>query len=184
MLGMAPTPTPSGGSDKDNTGGLPPTNIIEVKTVPPTPPPPPPPPPPAPTPDISQMTNTDINVVKTITIPNETTNIHLEFWDNAVIDGDIIDVYIDADKVVSNETLHGQPIRRMINHGSLKQSQYKVTMVALNEGSQPPNTALLVVRAFKDGNEYGNTRQEITMSSYAVKNSNKGVSASVIIKMK
>jgi hypothetical protein len=40
MLGMAPTPTPSGGSDKDNTGGLPTTNIVEVKTVPPPPPPP------------------------------------------------------------------------------------------------------------------------------------------------
>jgi hypothetical protein len=171
MLGGAPAPTPD-------------INIVVPPPAPPPPLPPPPPPlPPPPPPDISQITGTDINTVKTITIPKDTTNIHLEFWDNAVIDGDIIDVYIDANKVVSNETLHYQPIKRMINHGSLQQSQYRITMVALNEGSQPPNTALLVIRAFKNGNEYGNSRQEVNMSSYAVKNSNKGVSASVILKM-
>jgi hypothetical protein len=183
MLGMAPTPPPSGGSDKDNTGGLPTTNIVVPPPPPPPLPPPPPPTPPPTPPDISEITGTDINIVKTITIPKDTTNIHLEFWDNAVIDGDIIDVYIDANKVVSNETLRSKPIKHMINHGSLQQSQYRITMVALNEGSIPPNTALLVIRAFKNGNEYGNSRQEVNMSSHAVKNSNKGVSASVILKM-
>jgi hypothetical protein len=183
MLGMAPTPPPSGGSDKDNTGGLPTTNIVVPPPPPPPLPPPPPPTPPPTPPDISEITGTDINIVKTITIPKDTTNIHLEFWDNAVIDGDIIDVYIDANKVVSNETLRSKPIKHMINHGSLQQSQYRITMVALNEGSIPPNTALLVIRAFKNGNEYGNSRQEVNMSSYSVKNSNKGVSASVILKM-
>jgi hypothetical protein len=182
MLGMAPTAPSTGGGG----GSTPDVNTIPLP-APPTAPPPTAPPPtaPPPAPDISQITNTDINIVKTITIPKDTTNIHLEFWDNAVVDGDIIDVYIGTDKVVSGETLSSQPIRRMINHGRLNKggvSEYKVTMVALNEGSQPPNTALLVVRAFKDGNEYGNARQEINMSSYAVKNSNKGVSASVIIK--
>jgi hypothetical protein len=177
MLGMAPTAPPTGG------GGTPDVNTIPLP-VPPTPAPTPPTP--APTPDISQITKTQIKTVKTITIPKDTTNIHISIVDNAVIDGDIVDVYVDNDKVVSAETLGYQPINRIINHGRLNKggvSEYRVTMVALNQGTVGENTALLTVRAFKDGNEYGNARQEIFMSSLKDANgNNKGVSASVVIK--
>jgi hypothetical protein len=121
--------------------------------------------------------------VKTIVVPKESTNIHLYFYDSAEIDGDRIDVYVDNQKIIDNETLYSQPITRIINHGRLKQSEYRVTMVALNQGSIGENTALLVVRPFKDGNEFGNARQEINMRSLVnASGNNKGVSASIIIK--
>ena len=106
--------------------------------------------------------------------------------DNAIFDGDIVDVYVNNEKVVSAETLTLQPIRRIINHGRLNKggvSEYRVTMVALNQGSVGENTGLLTIRAFKDGNEYANARREILMQSLVDANgNNKGVSASVIIK--
>jgi hypothetical protein len=172
MLGGAPAPTPD-------------VNIVvpPPPPPPPLPPPPPPPLPPPPPPDISQITGTDINTVKTIVVPKESTNIHLYFYDSAEIDGDRIDVYVDNQKIIDNETLYSQPITRIINHGRLKQSEYRVTMVALNQGSIGENTALLVVRPFKDGNEFGNARQEINMRSLVnASGNNKGVSASIIIK--
>jgi hypothetical protein len=182
----APTPSTSGGAPTPSTSGGAPTPDVNIVLPAPTPTPSTSmlgmAPTPATTPtDISQIT--DINTVKTITVPKISTIIYVEFWDSGVYDGDIIDLYIDNEKVLSNYTLSLQVASHPINHGRLQKAEYRVTMVALNEGSQVPNTAAMRIRPFKDGNELANSRQEINMSSYIAKGqASKGVSASILIK--
>jgi hypothetical protein len=76
----------------------------------------------------------------------DTGNLRLDFYDNAEIDGDTISVSVDNQMVVTHQMLTSKPITVFIRIDFVK-TEHEVVMIAENEGSIPPNTALLIVTA-------------------------------------
>jgi hypothetical protein len=76
----------------------------------------------------------------------DTGNIQLDFYDNAQVDGDTISVTLDNRTVVSMQRLTTKPITMKVRM-DLSKPEHEVVMIAHNEGSIPPNTALLIVTA-------------------------------------
>jgi hypothetical protein len=83
--------------------------------------------------------------------------IRLDFYDNAEIDGDTISVTVDNKNVVSHQRLGLRPLSVIIKIDNLR-TEHEVVMIAENEGSIPPNTALLMVTA-------GDKRYRLFLSS-------------------
>lgn len=76
----------------------------------------------------------------------DTGEIKLRFYDNATIDGDIISVKVNKQVVLANQLLSTKPIETIVKV-TLEMPSIEVEMVAENEGSIPPNTALLEISA-------------------------------------
>lgn len=76
----------------------------------------------------------------------DTGEIKLEFYDNGTIDGDSITVKVNKQVVLSHEKLGKKPVTTTVRV-TLETPVVVVEMVAENEGSIPPNTALLIVTA-------------------------------------
>jgi hypothetical protein len=76
----------------------------------------------------------------------DTGNLRLDFYDNAEIDGDSISVSVDNQIVVSHQMLTARPIT-VYTRIDFTNTEHEVIMIAENEGSIPPNTALLIVTA-------------------------------------
>ncbi|HEV7330885.1 MAG TPA: hypothetical protein VGN63_07600 [Flavisolibacter sp.] len=109
-----------------------------------------------------QGTNIDCGTGGTITLSRTTTptfkeemipiikvdtgEIRLRFYDNATIDGDSITVTVNGKTVLSHEKLSTKPITTMVRV-TLETPMVEVVMIAENEGSIPPNTALLEIMA-------------------------------------
>lgn len=74
----------------------------------------------------------------------DTGNIRLDFYDNGEIDNDSISVLVNNKVVLSNEKLGLKPVTLNIRMEPTREIQ-EVVMRAENEGSIPPNTALLIV---------------------------------------
>ena len=80
------------------------------------------------------------------TIKVDTGEIRLRFYDNATIDGDIISVKVNKQVILSSQLLGTKPIEAFVKV-SLETPMVEVEMQAENEGSIPPNTALLEISA-------------------------------------
>lgn len=76
----------------------------------------------------------------------DTGKIRLDFYDNATIDGDSITVLVNHNVVVSHQLLSARPITTYVSV-DLNNPFYEIEMVAENEGTIPPNTALLIITA-------------------------------------
>jgi len=76
----------------------------------------------------------------------DTGRIRLDFYDNATIDGDSITVLVNKNVVVSHQMLSAKPITAYVTI-DLNNTFFEVEMIAENEGSIPPNTALLIITA-------------------------------------
>lgn len=76
----------------------------------------------------------------------DTGTIRLDFYDNAEIDGDSITVKVDKKIVLSNQRLTAKAITTLIRI-DLSNTFHEVEMIANNEGSIPPNTAVLIITA-------------------------------------
>ncbi len=76
----------------------------------------------------------------------DTGNLRLDFYDNAEIDGDTISVSVDNQITVSHQRLSAKAVTVSIRIDFIK-TEHEVIMIAENEGSIPPNTALLIVTA-------------------------------------
>jgi len=87
----------------------------------------------------------------------DTGNLRLDFYDNAEIDGDTISVSVDKQMVVNHQMLTAKPITVNIRI-DLVNTEHEVIMIAENEGTIPPNTALLIVTA-------GDKRYRLFLSS-------------------
>lgn len=74
----------------------------------------------------------------------DTGNIRLDFYDNGFVDDDSISVIVNSKVVLRNEKLGARPVTLNI-HMDASQPIQEVVMQAENEGSIPPNTALLIV---------------------------------------
>ncbi|MFN2440228.1 MAG: hypothetical protein ABR503_13580, partial [Chitinophagaceae bacterium] len=94
----------------------------------------------------------------TVTIPNEqrknkmleTLAVHsdsliLYFYDNGVVDGDMISVYVNGQNVISNARLTEAATKKTIYFTSTSDS-IRLTLTAENLGSLPPNTGLVVIQ--------------------------------------
>lgn len=91
----------------------------------------------------------------------DTGTLRLDFYDNAVIDGDSITVLVDKNVVVSHQLLGTKPITTYITI-DLHHSFHEIEMVAENLGSIPPNTALLIITA-------GEKKYQLSLSSTKTK---------------
>lgn len=74
----------------------------------------------------------------------DTGTIRLDFYDNATIDGDSITVLVNKKVVVSHQLLSAKPVTTFVTV-DLNNPFQEVEMVAENEGTIPPNTALLII---------------------------------------
>lgn len=76
----------------------------------------------------------------------DTGTIKLDFYDNGQIDGDTISVYLNNTPVLSRKMLTAKPLTLFLTI-DLKKPQQEVIMVGENQGSIPPNTALMIINA-------------------------------------
>lgn len=76
----------------------------------------------------------------------DTGTIKLDFYDNGQIDGDTISVYVNNTTVLSRKMLTTKPLTIFVRIDNLKLQQ-EVIMVGENQGSIPPNTALMIINA-------------------------------------
>lgn len=76
----------------------------------------------------------------------DTGNIRLDFYDNAQIDGDSITVQVDKQVVLAHQRLSDKPVTTYIRI-DLDNTFHEVEMLAENQGSIPPNTAILIITA-------------------------------------
>jgi hypothetical protein len=87
--------------------------------------------------------------------------IRLDFYDNAEIDGDSITVLVNRMPVLSNQRLGLQPLTTYIQV-DLANPFFEIEMIAENQGSIPPNTAVLIITA-------GENRHRLNLSSTEAK---------------
>ncbi len=98
-------------------------------------------------------------VLKTIEL--NSADIKIELYDNGDVDGDEVTVYFNGNMVSSKQKLTEKPI--IIQLKAIKNAANELVMYAENQGSIPPNTALMKV--FGDGKLY-----EVRMESDEKKN--------------
>lgn len=76
----------------------------------------------------------------------DTGMLRLDFYDNGIIDGDSITVRVNKKVILSHQRLTEKPITVYVPI-DLQNTFQEIEMVAENEGSIPPNTALLIITA-------------------------------------
>jgi len=99
-------------------------------------------------------------LVKTITV--NTKEIELDIYDDGTIDNDTVSVYLDKKLVISHAMLTDRAIVMKV-HMDEDNDYHEVVMVADNEGTIPPNTSLMIVKA-------GEKRYEVRIISTEQKN--------------
>jgi PKD repeat protein len=107
-----------------------------------------------------QLNRRDKEIIKTITVENDSVNIAL--YDNGIIDGDSITLIYNDEIILTHQLLSDKPIRLSLKIDPDRQSN-ELLMYAENLGSIPPNTALVVIVE-------GKNRYELNLSSNQVKN--------------
>jgi len=85
-------------------------------------------------------------ILQTISIAAD--SLVLAFYDNGVIDGDSISVYLNNENIISATRLTATATKKSIHVAS--SGEIKLLLVAENLGTIPPNTGLLVI---KDGDQ-------------------------------
>ena len=95
----------------------------------------------------------------------------LSFYDNGVVDGDSISVYLNGENVISKVKLKEAAVKKTIFLNNQNAEEIRLTLVAENLGSIPPNTGLLIIQ---DGGDKYQIRFSADMET----------NASVIIKKK
>jgi hypothetical protein len=83
-------------------------------------------------------------IVRSLTV--NTREVVLNIYDDGVIDGDSVSVYLDNKMVINNAMLTDRPLVVTI-HLDEDNDYHELVMVADNEGTIPPNTSLMIVKA-------------------------------------
>jgi hypothetical protein len=107
------------------------------------------------TPSHYKLISRENELVKEIRV--DTGTIRLDFYDNGIIDGDTITVFVNNRPIVVNRMLTAKPITAFIRV-DMRSPMQEVVMVAENLGTIPPNTALMIITA-------GNKRYKLLLSS-------------------
>jgi len=71
-------------------------------------------------------------------------SLQLSFYDNGVVDGDSISVYLNEQPIITNSKLTSVATKQKIYVGGM--TEIRLLLVAENLGSIPPNTGLLIIR--------------------------------------
>jgi hypothetical protein len=82
-------------------------------------------------------------IVRSLTV--NTREVVLNIYDDGVIDGDSVSVYLDNKMVINNAMLTDRPLVVTI-HLDEDNDYHELVMVADNEGTIPPNTSLMIVK--------------------------------------
>jgi hypothetical protein len=106
------------------------------------------------------LTSRQNQLVKTITV--NTNEIELDIYDDGAIDNDTVSVFLDKKLVISHAMLTDRAIVMKV-HLDDDNDYHEVVMVADNEGTIPPNTSLMIVKA-------GDKRYEVRIISTEQKN--------------
>jgi hypothetical protein len=85
-------------------------------------------------------------LVKTITLPAP--DVKIELYDDGVIDGDSVTVFINNKLLLYHQMLTDRPLT--IHFNAFPNTVYELVMYADNLGTIPPNTALLMVTSGPD----------------------------------
>lgn len=109
-----------------------------------------------------KYTNRDKKLVTVIPITGD--SIQLRFYDNAVVDGDSIAVFLNDKMVFEHVRLNNKPYSLTLSVNDLPEDN-EMVMVAENLGTIPPNTSLMV--AIVDGKRF-EARLESTENSSAL----------------
>ena len=99
-------------------------------------------------------------VIKTLVI--HTTEVTLNIYDDGAIDNDTVSVYLDNRPVLLHKMLTDRPLIVTL-HLDANNDYHEVVMVADNEGTIPPNTSLMIVKA-------GDKEFEVRITSTEQKN--------------
>jgi len=86
------------------------------------------------------------SVYKSI-ITKEEKHVSIYLYDNGIVDGDSISLYVNDSLVIAHAKLSLNPIVYELKME--KGKKYKITMFAENLGSIPPNTAYMIIKSFK-----------------------------------
>jgi hypothetical protein len=92
----------------------------------------------------------------------DTGTLRLDFYDNAEVDGDSITVKVNGKVVLSHQRLTSKAVTTEVLI-DLQNTFQEIEMIAENQGSIPPNTALLVVTA-------GDKKYQLYLTSTEEKN--------------
>lgn len=80
------------------------------------------------------------------TIATTSDSLTLSFYDNGVVDGDVISVYINGEAVLEKTKLTELAVKKSVAVKQLASGDVTLTLVAETLGTLPPNTGLLVVQ--------------------------------------
>lgn len=82
-------------------------------------------------------------VLQTVSVNND--SLILSFYDNGVVDGDMISVYVNGATVIDNVKLTAAATKKTIPVKAVD-GEIKLVLVAETLGSLPPNTGLLIIQ--------------------------------------
>jgi hypothetical protein len=99
-------------------------------------------------------------LVRSLTV--NTHEVVLNIYDDGIIDGDTVSVYLDNKMVINHAMLTDRPLVVTI-HLDEDNDYHELVMVADNEGTIPPNTSLMIVKA-------GDKEYKVNISSSLQKN--------------
>jgi hypothetical protein len=99
-------------------------------------------------------------LVRSLTV--NTHEVVLNIYDDGIIDGDTVSVYLDNKMVINHAMLTDRPLVLTL-HLDEDNDYHELVMVADNEGTIPPNTSLMIVKA-------GDKEYKVNISSSLQKN--------------
>ena len=102
------------------------------------------------------------NTIQTLTVTAD--SLVLSFYDNGVVDGDSISVYLNEENIISKVKLKEAAVKKTVYMNSRNDDEIRLTLVAENLGSIPPNTGLLIIQ---DGTERYQIRFKADMETNA-----------------
>lgn len=88
-------------------------------------------------------TNRKEHIIETFAVASD--SLVLSFYDNGIVDGDTISVYLNKQNIISNTKLTGAAARQVIRLPK-DVVVHKLMLVAENLGTIPPNTGLLIIQ--------------------------------------
>jgi len=109
--------------------------------------------------ELSRIKESFFNEVPEVIV--DTGDLRLDFYDNGIIDDDSISLRVNKKTVLTNKKLTAKPITIFLRIDETNTFQ-EVEMIADNEGSISPNTALLIITA-------GTKRYQLNVSSTETK---------------
>ena len=99
-------------------------------------------------------------LVRSLTV--NTREVVLNIYDDGIIDNDTVSVYLDNKRVIDHAMLTDRPLVLTL-HLDEDNDYHELVMVADNEGTIPPNTSLMIVKA-------GDKEYKVNISSSLLRN--------------